>query len=62
MLTSTTGTLGGATVASINNGTTIRVTAGSSDANFTLTITGSDGVNDVDVNTTMTHTAASTRS
>ena len=60
LLTSTTGTLGGATVASINNGTTIRVTAGSSDANFTLTITGSDGVNDVDVNTTMTHTAAST--
>lgn len=60
LLTSTTGTLGGATVASINNGTTIRVTAGSSDANFTLTITGSDGINDVDVNTTMTHTAAST--
>lgn len=58
--TSTTGTLGGATIYIWNNGTTIRVTAGDDDADFTLTITGSDGINDVDINTTMTHTAAST--
>lgn len=60
LLTSTTGTLGGATVALFDNGTRIRVTAGSDDANFTLTITGSDGINSVDVNTTMTHTSATT--
>lgn len=43
LLTSTSGTLGGANVSLINNGTQVRIVVGSSSANFTLTITASDG-------------------
>jgi len=57
ILTNSAGTLGGATVSLINNGTQVRVVPGSNDASFSLTITGSDGTQGTSRVTAINYTA-----
>jgi len=57
---STVGTLGGASIDLINNGTQIRIVPGDNDASFALTITGSDGTKGTSRVASIYYTAPST--